>query len=99
LTTAATGVILSEKGKEQHAETHCRFAGKGERREFFGGSVSKQHSGRRIYSFWCWHGGLHNFNIPVARSYKMNGTVILLWLLILGLGAFGIYLKHKEDKK
>jgi hypothetical protein len=29
----------------------------------------------------------------------MNGTVILLWLLILGLGAFGIYLKHKEDKK
>jgi hypothetical protein len=29
----------------------------------------------------------------------MNGTLILLWLVVLVLGAFGVYLKHKEDKK
>jgi hypothetical protein len=29
----------------------------------------------------------------------MNGTLILLWLFGLGLGALGVYLKHKENKK
>jgi hypothetical protein len=29
----------------------------------------------------------------------MNGTLILLWLVVLVLGAFGVYLKHKEDQK
>jgi hypothetical protein len=29
----------------------------------------------------------------------MTVTYVLIWLAGLGLGAFGIYLKRKEDKK
>jgi hypothetical protein len=36
---------------------------------------------------------------PSTESRAMTVTYVLIWLAGLGLGAFGIYLKRKEDKK